>query len=90
MSRFLRIRAIMENSRIWPRILKAPYVNEFINLFGQYSIRYACACSESIFKRLTVYAMRRTVKAVVKHELTIPKQTRYLVPIELGRVERHV
>ena len=30
------------------------------------------------------------MKASVRDELTIPKQTRYLVPIELGRVERHV
>lgn len=37
-----------------------------------------------------MHAMHRTVKAAVKHELTIPKQTRYLVPIKLGRVERHV
>lgn len=32
----------------------------------------------------------RTMKDAVKKELTIPPQTRYLVPIELGRVERHV
>lgn len=30
------------------------------------------------------------MKSAVKDELTIPEQTRYLVPIELGRVERHV
>lgn len=30
------------------------------------------------------------MKEAVKDELTIPPQTRYLVPIELGRVERHV
>lgn len=30
------------------------------------------------------------MKATVKDELTIPPQTRYLVPIELGKVERHV
>ena len=30
------------------------------------------------------------MKEAVKNELTIPPQTRYLVPIELGRVERHV
>lgn len=30
------------------------------------------------------------MKASVKDELTIPKQTRYLVPVELGKVERHV
>lgn len=35
------------------------------------------------------YAIR-TTKASVKDELTIPQQTRYLVPIELGKVERHV
>ena len=29
------------------------------------------------------------MKEAVKDELTIPPQTRYLVPIELGRVERH-
>jgi hypothetical protein len=30
------------------------------------------------------------MKVAVKDELTIPQQTRYLVGIELGRVERHV
>ncbi|KII84144.1 hypothetical protein PLICRDRAFT_179819 [Plicaturopsis crispa FD-325 SS-3] len=35
------------------------------------------------------YAVR-TTKAAVKQELTIPQQTRYLVPIQLGKVERHV
>ncbi|KAI0742548.1 SNF2 family N-terminal domain-containing protein [Daedaleopsis nitida] len=39
-----------------------------------------------LFRRYTV----RTMKDAVKKELTIPPQTRYLVPIELGRVERHV
>ncbi|KAI8992837.1 SNF2 family N-terminal domain-containing protein [Trametes punicea] len=39
-----------------------------------------------LFRRYTV----RTMKETVKDELTIPPQTRYLVPIELGRVERHV
>ncbi|PPQ99586.1 hypothetical protein CVT24_005165 [Panaeolus cyanescens] len=32
----------------------------------------------------------RTVKSIISDELTIPQQTRYLVPIEMGRVERHV
>ncbi|PCH42935.1 hypothetical protein WOLCODRAFT_90057 [Wolfiporia cocos MD-104 SS10] len=39
-----------------------------------------------LLQRYTV----RTMKSSVKDELTIPQQTRYLVPIELGRVERHV
>lgn len=32
----------------------------------------------------------RTTKPMVRDELGIPEQTRYLVPIELGRVEKHV
>ena len=36
------------------------------------------------------FIMNRTMKSNVTAELTIPQQTRYLVPIELGRVERHV
>ncbi|KAI0641041.1 SNF2 family N-terminal domain-containing protein [Trametes meyenii] len=39
-----------------------------------------------LFRRYTV----RTMKEAVKSELTIPPQTRYLVPIELGPVQRHV
>ena len=34
--------------------------------------------------------MNRTIKSNITAELTIPQQTRYLVPIELGKVERHV
>ena len=35
------------------------------------------------------YLCYRTMKKTVEDELTIPPQTRYLVPVELGRVERH-
>jgi hypothetical protein len=34
--------------------------------------------------------IHRTMKSNITEELTIPQQTRYLVPIELGKVERHV
>lgn len=37
-----------------------------------------------------IWFSSRTTKALVKDELKIPTQTRYLVPINLGRVERHV
>lgn len=40
----------------------------------------------SLFRRYAI----RTVKTEVQDELTIPAQTRYLVPIEQGPVERHV
>jgi E3 ubiquitin-protein ligase SHPRH len=46
--------------------------------------------SASDFARLFQHYTIRTVKSSVKDELTIPQQTRYLVPITLGRVERHV
>ncbi|KAG2135375.1 SNF2 family N-terminal domain-containing protein [Suillus bovinus] len=39
-----------------------------------------------LFQRYAI----RTLKSAVKDELTIPQQCRYLVSIELGRVERHV
>ncbi|KAI0920308.1 hypothetical protein AcV5_010081 [Taiwanofungus camphoratus] len=39
-----------------------------------------------LFRRYAI----RTMKAAVTNELTIPQQTRFLVPIELGRIERHV
>ncbi|KAG2078621.1 hypothetical protein BDR04DRAFT_1087088 [Suillus decipiens] len=39
-----------------------------------------------LFQRYAI----RTLKSSVKDELTIPQQRRYLVSIELGRVERHV
>jgi E3 ubiquitin-protein ligase SHPRH len=38
----------------------------------------------------TPNATNRTTKASVTAELTIPQQTRYLVSIEMGPVERHV
>ncbi|KAI0035543.1 SNF2 family N-terminal domain-containing protein [Vararia minispora EC-137] len=44
----------------------------------------------SDFVNLFQYYAVRTTKTAVKDELTIPQQTRYLVSIELGRVERHV
>ncbi|VDB95380.1 unnamed protein product [Peniophora sp. CBMAI 1063] len=42
------------------------------------------------FVRLMRFYTCRTVKRDVKDELTIPVQTRWLVGVELGRVERHV
>jgi hypothetical protein len=44
-----------------------------------------CYCLSELF-----LFMKRTMKSNITAELTIPKQTRYLVPIELGKVERHV
>ncbi|KAI0697783.1 SNF2 family N-terminal domain-containing protein [Cytidiella melzeri] len=45
--------------------------------------------SSELIELFARYAIR-TMKTAAQEELTIPKQTRYLVPIELGRVERHV
>ncbi|KAK0200494.1 SNF2 family N-terminal domain-containing protein [Desarmillaria ectypa] len=39
-----------------------------------------------LFRHYTI----RTMKSTVEAELTIPQQTRYLVSIEMGRIERHV
>ncbi|KAF8624317.1 hypothetical protein AX15_005947 [Amanita polypyramis BW_CC] len=42
------------------------------------------------FTKLIQHYAIRTLKASVRHELTIPQQRRFLVPIELGMVERHI
>ncbi len=48
-----------------------------------------CLCQ--VFADYVVFLLlRSTMKSQVSHELTIPEQTRYLVSIDLGRVERLV
>ena len=88
---FLRVDQIVQNPRMWSRLLKPGYAPQLVELFDRYSIRYvalnSCLLSTSNLFYLLYY---RTMKAAVQDELTIPKQTRFLVPIELGRVERHV
>ncbi|KIJ47249.1 hypothetical protein M422DRAFT_249098 [Sphaerobolus stellatus SS14] len=41
---------------------------------------------EELFKKYAI----RTLKASIKDELTIPRQRRYAVGIDLGRVEKHI
>ncbi|PIL26140.1 hypothetical protein GSI_11895 [Ganoderma sinense ZZ0214-1] len=67
--KFLRVRAVTDVPRMWPRLQLPGYVHEFTELFRRYTVR--------------------TMKKAIQDELTIPPQTRYLVPIELGGVERH-
>lgn len=92
LSSFLRIGAIPSN-KIWTRLLKPPYADYFVSLVQRYAIRFDIN-QYSILERAAIDSenliTNRTMKATVKDELTIPKQTRYLVPIEMGRVERHV
>ncbi|KAI0298963.1 SNF2 family N-terminal domain-containing protein [Multifurca ochricompacta] len=40
----------------------------------------------AVFQEYTV----RTIKSAVQDELTIPMQTRFVVPVHLGKVERHI
>lgn len=85
--RFLRIDAVLNIPRAWSRLILPSFADQFKALFQKYTIR----CE--VFASLEFWSYRtqcRTMKASVKHELTIPQQTRYLVPVELGRVERQV
>ncbi|KAF8963293.1 SNF2 family N-terminal domain-containing protein [Flammula alnicola] len=68
--KFLRIDQLVGSLRLWNRLLKPGFSEEFASFLQHYGIR--------------------TMKSGVTAELTIPEQTRYLVGIELGRVERHV
>lgn len=84
---FLRVQPFIDNQKLWSRLLKPGYINECISLFKKYAVR----CVKLHKSSLSISLMlRRTMKASVKDELTIPKQSRFLVPIQLGRVERHV
>ena len=87
---FLRVPPIWNNPKLWLRLLKPGYIAEFKSLFDRYAIRYFQVGRSPANMLLILALYDRTVKASVKDELTIPKQTRYLVPIEMGRVERHV
>ena len=87
MCRFLRVNAVVDIPRAWTRLQLPGYVHEFTELFRRYTVRSVDGprCPE-----YEAYATDRTMKETVKDELTIPPQTRFLVPIDLGRVQRHV
>src|SRR5258708_15358253 len=85
--RFLRIDRFVGSLRLWNRLLKPGFAREFCAFIQHYGIRYD---TPSANIRTLLIVFRRTAKASLTSELTIPKQTRYLVGIELGKVERHV
>ncbi|KAL5520312.1 hypothetical protein ACEPAG_9526 [Sanghuangporus baumii] len=68
--KFLRIGAVIESPKVWPRLQKPGFAMYFKDLFERIAVR--------------------TMKVKVQDELTIPQQKRFVVPIELGKVEKHV
>ncbi|KAH7925001.1 hypothetical protein BV22DRAFT_1034512 [Leucogyrophana mollusca] len=68
--KFLRVDNIVGSTKMWNRLLKHGFREQFATLFQRFAVR--------------------TLKSAVNDELTIPQQHRYLVSIELGRIERHV
>ena len=87
MSRFLCIDKVVGNFKLWNRLLKSGFSDEFFAFIQHYGIRHF----QGILKLFQGSdEMVRTSKASLTSELNIPKQTRYLVGIELGKVERHV
>ncbi|KAF8153782.1 SNF2 family N-terminal domain-containing protein [Crassisporium funariophilum] len=68
--KFLRVDKVVGSPRLWERLLKSGFTEDFTAFLQHYAIR--------------------TIKSEITTELTIPQQTRYLVGIELGKVERHV
>ncbi|THU89639.1 hypothetical protein K435DRAFT_760893 [Dendrothele bispora CBS 962.96] len=70
-------------------VLRFLRVNQFIG--GQKMwLRLIKPGYASLFANFFGHYSVRTMKSTVNNELTIPQQTRYLVSIEMGRVERHV
>lgn len=77
---------VIGSSRAWQLMLKHGFKDLFTVFFQHYAVRYTA----SFFHRFVLTKITRTLKSAVKAELTIPQQRRYLVSIELGRVERQV
>ncbi|KAK7460694.1 hypothetical protein VKT23_009409 [Stygiomarasmius scandens] len=70
-------------------VLKFLRINQFIGGQKMWH-RLLLPGYASLFADFFGHYSVRTMKSTVKDELTIPQQTRYLVGIEMGRVERHV
>lgn len=77
---------VIGSSGAWQLILKHGFKDLFSAFFQHYAVRYV----PSFLHQLALTIITRTLKSAVKEELTIPQQRRYLVNIELGRVERQV
>lgn len=77
------------STRLWNRLIQPSYAAELADFFRHYTIRYACSAIRSFSFRFLII-ISRTMKSTLEAELTIPQQTRYLVSIEMGRIERHV
>ena len=76
---------------MWERLLKRGLKEQFAELFQRYAIRYVMLnwkFKSASTEQLEMHS--RTMKATICDELTIPQQTRYLVSIELGPIERDV
>jgi E3 ubiquitin-protein ligase SHPRH len=84
--RFLRLDPSIYAPRNWNRLIQPSYAAEFTEVFQKYTVRYV------IWKSMVNMTLPfvRTMKSSVQAELTIPAQTRYVFPIHLGKVERHV
>ncbi|KAJ7918695.1 SNF2 family N-terminal domain-containing protein [Mycena leptocephala] len=71
-------------------VLKFLRVDHIIGYHPRHWARLAVPGYSSHFSAFFQSIAIRTTKASVTAELTIPQQTRYLVSIEMGPVERHV
>ncbi|CAK5267784.1 unnamed protein product [Mycena citricolor] len=71
-------------------VLRFLRVDHLLGYSARHWQRLVCAGYSEYFRRFFQGIAVRTTKASIKTELTIPQQTRYLVGIEMGRVERHV
>ena len=88
--RFLRVDAVLETPGVWSRLQEPEFALEFAQLFNLIGIRCAESTTLLITATTTDPVFQRTVKAKVQDQLTIPEQRRFVVPIDLGRVERQV
>ena len=70
----------------WGRFLRIDHLVEPPRVWARLLTPQFAPQFAELFRRVSI----RTLKSAVKDELTIPEQTRFLVPVALGPVERHV
>ncbi|KAJ6485956.1 SNF2 family N-terminal domain-containing protein [Mycena sanguinolenta] len=71
-------------------VLRFLRVDDLVGTHPRHWVRLAVPGYAEHFAAFFQSIAVRTTKASVTNELAIPQQTRYLVSIEMGRVERHV
>lgn len=90
MHRFIRVPGFGDIN-LWKRLLKAPFADNFAQLFNQIAVRTSKAGAAAELTIPRKYSIVLSISEWLGKSFSRSlEQTRVLVPISLGAVERHV